>query len=73
MVLSRVGLGLGLFVAPGTTIAVLSKIWAASVAAFSQDLSVPDPMLRCGVEWVGVGVLWERDPGVLLWHRWSEL
>ena len=24
-------------------------IWAASVAAFSQDLSAPDPMLRCGV------------------------
>lgn len=47
MVLRRVGLGLGLFIAAGTDVAALSKIWAASVAVFSQDVSAP--ALVCGV------------------------
>lgn len=36
------------------------------MAALSQDLSAPDPMLRCGVggSWGALG----EDPGVLLWH-----
>lgn len=50
MVLRRVGLGLGLFVAAGTDVAVLSKIWAASLAVFSQDVSTPALVLNC-VEW----------------------
>lgn len=55
MALSRVGLGLGLFVAAGTAVAVLSEIWAASVAVFSQDLSIPVLVLNCGVGWRGQG------------------
>lgn len=55
MALSRVGLGLGLFVAAGTAVAVLSEIWAASLAVFSQDLSIPVLVLNCGVEWQSQG------------------
>lgn len=37
--------------------ALLSGIWAASLAVFSQDLSAPDAAVRCAVELVGVGCL----------------
>ena len=38
--------------AAGTEVAALPpEIWAASLAVFSQDLSVPDLALSCGVEW----------------------
>lgn len=67
MVLSRVGRGLGLFVAPGTTIAVLSKIWAASVALFSQNLSIPVLVLNCGVEWRTQGAPRESGAAAFFW------
>ena len=56
MVLSRLGLqGRGV-VAAGTEVALIPpEIWAASVAVFSQDLSVPDPVLNCSVEWLEAG------------------
>ena len=47
--------------------ALLSEIWAASVAVFSQDLSTPDLVLSCGVEWAVPGSFpWERSCCVLL-------
>lgn len=37
------------------------EIWLP-LADFSQDLSAPDPVLNCSVEWAG----WETNCGMLL-------
>ena len=48
-------------------VALLTEIWAASVAVFSQYLSAPDVVLSCGVEWAELGCSqWERNHCVLL-------
>ena len=42
-------------------------IWAASVADFPQDLSAPDPVLSCGVDWAELGrSCWETNCCILL-------
>ena len=47
--------------AAGIEMAALpQEIWAASVAVFSQDLSVSDQGLSCGVEWVEAEHSWDR-------------
>ena len=43
-------------VATGIGVSVLlPAIWAASVAVFFQDLSAPDAVLSCSMEWAGSG------------------
>lgn len=52
----------------GIEVVVLpSEILAAPVADFSQELSAPDLVLSCGVQWAEqVCSLWERTHCVLL-------
>ena len=50
---------------------LLPEIWAVSVADISQDLSTPDPVLSCSVEWVELehSLGWETNCGMLLQLR----
>ena len=55
-------------VAAGIEVAVLlPDIRVASVSDLSQDLSAPDPVLSCSMQWAGPGYsCWETNWCVLL-------